>query len=42
MLGDRHEDEKKLLPDRIEMAGEIIKSFGVLGIERTMNFYNNK
>ena len=26
----------------IEMAGEIIKSFGVIGLERTMNMYNNK
>jgi len=24
------------------MAGEIIKSFGVIGLQRTMNEYNNK
>ena len=32
------------LPDTngILLAGEIIKSFGVIGLERTMNAYNNK
>jgi PTH1 family peptidyl-tRNA hydrolase len=42
VLGEWQEEEKKILSERIEMAGEIIKSFGVLGIERTMNFYNKK
>lgn len=36
------EDQEKALPERIGMAGEIIKSFGVIGLERTMNEYNNK
>ena len=36
------EEQEKALPDRIEMAGEIIKSFGVIGLQRTMNVYNNK
>ena len=35
-------EQEKALPERIEMAGEIIKSFGVIGLERTMNEYNNK
>ena len=35
-------EEKKNLPERLEMAGEIIKSFGVIGLQRTMNAYNNK
>ena len=35
-------EQEKALPDRIEMAGEIIKSFGVIGLQRTMNEYNNK
>ena len=35
-------DQEKALPDRIGMAGEIIKSFGVIGLQRTMNEYNNK
>jgi peptidyl-tRNA hydrolase, PTH1 family len=36
------EEQEKALPERIEMAVEIIKSFGVIGLERTMNEYNNK
>ena len=36
------DEQEKLLPERIEMAGEIIKSFGVIGLQRTMNAYNNK
>lgn len=42
VLGDWTEEQQKLLPERIEMAGEIIKSFGVIGLERTMNMYNNR
>jgi PTH1 family peptidyl-tRNA hydrolase len=42
VLGDWDEEEAAKLPERIEMAGEIIKSFGVIGLERTMNMYNNK
>ena len=36
------EEQEKVLPERIEMASEIIKSFGVIGLQRTMNAYNNK
>ncbi len=36
------DEQEKVLPDRIEMAGDIIKSFGVIGLQRTMNEYNNK
>ncbi len=36
------EEQEKALPERIEMAGDIIKSFGVIGLQRTMNAYNNK
>jgi PTH1 family peptidyl-tRNA hydrolase len=42
VLGDWTEEEASRLPERLEMAGEIIKSFGVIGLERTMNEYNNK
>ena len=42
VLSDWTEEQEKALPERIEMAGEIIKSFGVIGLERTMNMYNNK
>lgn len=36
------DEQEKALPERIELAGEIIRSFGVIGLERTMNMYNNK
>ncbi len=42
VLGGWEGEEAKLLPERIEMAGEIIKSFGVIGLQRTMNEYNGK
>mgnify|MGYP000207690174 CR=1 FL=1 len=42
VLSEWSEEEKKALPARLETAGEIIKSFGVIGTERTMNMYNNK
>lgn len=42
VLGEWTEEEKLLLPARIELAIEAILSFPILGIERTMNFYNNK
>ena len=35
------EEEKALLP-RVEMAVEMIKSFGLIGVDKTMNFFNNK
>ncbi|MCF8224570.1 MAG: aminoacyl-tRNA hydrolase [Bacteroidales bacterium] len=42
VLGEWDEEERKSLPKRINLAAEAILSFGVLGIERTMNLYNNK
>lgn len=36
------EDEQKLLPERIERAEDIIKSFALAGIQITMNQFNNK
>ena len=42
VLGEWDEEQKKQLSERIETAGEIIRSFGVIGLERTMNSYNNK
>jgi len=36
------EEQEQALPERIATAGEIIKSFGVIGLERTMHEYNNK
>jgi PTH1 family peptidyl-tRNA hydrolase len=42
VLGEWEEEQQKQLPLRIQTAGEIIKSFGVIGLQRTMNEYNNK
>ncbi len=42
VLGDWSDEEKKTLNERIEIAGKAIENFPVMGIERTMNFFNNK
>lgn len=42
VLGTWDEEELKLLPERIKMCTEAILAFPILGIQRTMNFYNNK
>ncbi len=42
VLGEWSDEEKKVLPERIQKTCEIIFSFGTIGIERTMNFYNKK
>ena len=42
VLSSWDEEEQVLLPPRIELAGEIIKSFAILGLERTMTAFNNK
>jgi len=42
VLGEWDEQQQEKLPERIESACEIIRSFGVVGLERTMNAYNNK
>lgn len=42
VLGEWTDDELKVLPERIELAAEAIKSFPIIGIDRTMNYYNNK
>ena len=41
VLGEWNEDEKKALPERFTKATELIKSFVLSGINRTMNQYNN-
>jgi len=40
VLGKWSKDEEKILPPRIDVAVEAIKSFATIGVERTMNFYN--
>jgi PTH1 family peptidyl-tRNA hydrolase len=42
VLSGWSEEEEAKLPERIGMAGEIIQSFGTIGLQRTMNLYNNK
>ena len=42
VLGDWDESEKLKLPERLEIASEIIKSFGTEGLENTMTAYNGK
>lgn len=42
VLGRWTKDDQAALPPRIEAAIEAIKSFGTIGLERTMNFYNGR
>lgn len=42
VLGEWSAEEQKTLQERMEVATEFIKSFATIGIERTMNFWNNK
>ena len=42
VLGNFDEDNLKLMPERLAMAGEIVKSFCLAGLNITMNQYNNK
>ena len=42
VLGQWAEEEHALLGDRIKSAGEMILSFGLAGVDITMNRYNNR
>lgn len=42
VLGDWDENEKAKLPERLELASEIIKSFGTAGLQNTMTTFNGK
>jgi peptidyl-tRNA hydrolase, PTH1 family len=42
VLGNWNEEEHKILDERIPTVFEIIKSFGTIGVHRTMSQYNNK
>lgn len=42
VLGPFDEDERKLLPERIKIADDIVKSFCLAGVQTTMNQFNNK
>lgn len=41
VLGQWNDEETAALPGKIKVCTEIIQSFGTLGIERTMNLFNN-
>ncbi len=42
VLGRWSDEEKKVLPERLKAAADAITSFGTIGLERTMNFFNKK
>lgn len=42
VLGEWSGEERETLQERIETATEFVKSFATVGIERTMNHWNNK
>lgn len=42
VLGEWDREELKQLPEKIDNCIEIIQSFGTIGTERTMNFYNKR
>lgn len=42
VLSRWNKDEAVLLNERIPVALEIIRSFGTIGVQQTMNFFNNK
>ncbi len=42
VLGKWSDEEIEKLKERSEMVENIIKGFGTIGIDRTMNQYNNK
>ncbi|MEZ4777905.1 MAG: aminoacyl-tRNA hydrolase [Flavobacteriaceae bacterium] len=42
VLGEWNEDELKQLPERLQVAANVIESFGLAGIKDTMNTFNGK
>lgn len=42
VLGEWGDDENSKLPERLELAADIIKSFGTAGLELTMSGFNGK
>ncbi|MFA6127414.1 MAG: aminoacyl-tRNA hydrolase [Bacteroidales bacterium] len=42
VLGEWTPDELTLVPEKVKVAGEIILSFSMSGIDRTMNTYNTR
>jgi len=42
VLGPFAEDELEKMPERVELAAEMVKSFCLAGVDVTMNLYNHK
>ncbi len=42
VLGEWSDEETKAFPDRLKVTGDIIQSFCLAGLARTMNQFNNK
>lgn len=42
VLGKWTPEEEKVLSEKIDLSHDIIRSFGTIGIERTMNLFNKK
>ena len=42
LMNNKSDEEKQKLPERIETAVDIIRSFCLAGVDITMNQYNNK
>ena len=42
VLGEWSAEERLQLPEKISQSVEIIQSFGTIGVERTMNYFNKK
>ncbi|MFN7014312.1 MAG: aminoacyl-tRNA hydrolase, partial [Bacteroidia bacterium] len=42
VLGEWNEEEHKTLEQRIDVATQVIKSFAIAGLQRTMNDFSNK
>ena len=42
VLGNWSDKENTVLPERLDKCIEAVKSFATIGIERTMNFFNDK
>jgi PTH1 family peptidyl-tRNA hydrolase len=42
VLGEWNNDEKVKLPERLELASQVIKSFALAGLPETMNLFNGK
>ncbi len=42
VLGRWDDEKREIVDERIKLAGEIVKSFAAIGLNLTMNQYNNK